>query len=79
MAASNFAVELLSTALNRDDLIDVTNLLNHGPASWERSYSPAPALAITTAAVIVRCTGELATVEMVPATMPETTQPDPQP
>lgn len=60
------SLELLSAALRREDLVEVSGLLNHGPTNWERSYTPSPALAQTTAAVIVRCTGEEVTVEMVP-------------
>jgi hypothetical protein len=61
------SAEVLGAALSREDLVEVSHLLNHGPTNWERRYSPAPGLALTTAAVIVRCAGEVATVEMVPA------------
>jgi hypothetical protein len=61
------SIDVLGASLSREDLTEVSHLLNHGPTNWERRYSPAPGLALTTAAVIVRCTGEVATVEMVPA------------
>jgi hypothetical protein len=52
--------------LSREHQLEVTNLLNDGPTDWERSYSPLPSFARSTAAVIVRCTGESAVVELVP-------------
>jgi hypothetical protein len=60
------SLDLLSSMLSREDQTEVANLLNHGPVNWERSYTPLPAFAATTAAVIVRCIGEAAFVELVP-------------
>lgn len=60
------SADLLKTFLSRDDQIEVANLLTKGPADWERRYSPVQAFAATTSAVIVRCAGEVAVVELVP-------------
>lgn len=62
------ALDVLSAALTREDLTEVVELLNNGPEEWERRYSPRPDLASPTAAVIVRCIGDVAMVELVPAT-----------
>lgn len=61
------SAELLETYLSRDDQVSIVSLLRDGPPSWERRFQPVPEQSNTVAAVLIRCSGDLTTVELLPA------------